>query len=286
MTTDPLGSYRDELVHGILVRRGRLRRRLTASIGAAAVLLLVVGAWAVGPDRSEDETLVVQGPPVRTAPEQLVQPEECPVTMASEPGFQAPERWPARPPNDVWYGTADLWTVLPVDGSSPTPRKSVWWSAHFLGGGAEPTPELAVTWRRLDAIADLVEGGGGTNAHTAEHGWFMIGGIDPPSAGCWEVTATYRGHELSYVYWNPPRVLAHSAPSDGSDSALVTGRLVFDESENCYQLEQPDERYPVVWPYGTTASPDGATSRSGMGRRWMSATRCVAPAAMTAKTRS
>ncbi len=28
----------------------------------------------------------------------------------------------------------------------------------------------------------------------------MIGGIDPDIPGCWEVTATYKGASMSYVY--------------------------------------------------------------------------------------
>lgn len=43
----------------------------------------------------------------------------------------------------------------------------------------------------------------GTNAHTTADGWFMIAGIDPDIPGCWQVTATYRGAELSYVYYRP-----------------------------------------------------------------------------------
>jgi hypothetical protein len=31
----------------------------------------------------------------------------------------------------------------------------------------------------------------------------MIAGIDPSGSGCWRVTATYKGAELSYVYLIP-----------------------------------------------------------------------------------
>ena len=41
---------------------------------------------------------------------------------------------------------------------------------------------------------------GGTNAYTDQDGWFMIAGIDPRLAGCWKVTAEYKGATLSYVY--------------------------------------------------------------------------------------
>ncbi len=44
----------------------------------------------------------------------------------------------------------------------------------------------------------------GTNASTFEDGVFMIAGIDPEIPGCWQVTATYRDAELSYVYRATP----------------------------------------------------------------------------------
>ena len=99
----------------------------------------------------------------------------------------------------VWYGTDELWTVLDIDGDHP-PRKSGWWSESFLGGAVEERPEVVVTWTRLDMKDEVVTDANGTNAHTDQDGWFMIGGIDPDIPGCWEVTATYGGASVSYVY--------------------------------------------------------------------------------------
>jgi hypothetical protein len=102
----------------------------------------------------------------------------------------------------AWYGTAELWTVLERDGTHP-PRKSVWWSADFAGGAEEPSPDIAVTFRRLDIDAPpITTGYPGTNIHT-EDGWFMVAGFDPQESGCWEATASYRGAVLSYVYLVP-----------------------------------------------------------------------------------
>lgn len=142
---------------------------------------------------------------------------ECPVTVPPQPGFvvsepenvtysehfPAPDVWPSQYPYEgmVWYGSEELWTALSVDGEH-SPRKSAWWSVNFPGGIVEEQPEVSVTWTRLDTDPPVVidNGGEATNAYTPEEGWFMIAGIDPGEAGCWEVEASYKGATLSYVY--------------------------------------------------------------------------------------
>lgn len=131
---------------------------------------------------------------------------DCPITVPFAPGFVPPERWPAEPaePGSEWYGTADLWTVLALDGSY-TPRKSVWWSANYTDPGADPFPEIEVVWHRLDTeTEDITNDGLGTNGSTADDGLFIIAGLDPNRSGCWKVTATYGDASLSYVYEKLP----------------------------------------------------------------------------------
>lgn len=125
----------------------------------------------------------------------------CPVTYP-DGRFQAPDPYPTEPVHVgmVWHGSEALWTALPVDGQS-VERKTVFWSASFPGGTDGAEPELEVTYRRLDAETPPESNEGrATGGHTPEDGWFMIGGIDPGDPGCWEVTATYKGTTLSYVY--------------------------------------------------------------------------------------
>ncbi|MCH8985186.1 MAG: hypothetical protein IIB04_01070, partial [Acidobacteria bacterium] len=128
----------------------------------------------------------------------------CISTAPPDPGFSAPEPYYADPfwEFDLWYGTADLWTILPRQGFEYGPRKSIWWSVEFAGWPTEPSPEIAVTWRRIDVLdgETIVSDHPGTNAFTPEDGLLMIAGIDPRINGCWEVTATYKGASLSYVY--------------------------------------------------------------------------------------
>ena len=95
--------------------------------------------------------------------------------------------------------------MLPVDGARNPQlargEKTWWFSQHFVDPSMESSPRIAVTAQRLD------NGGGsdpillaesGTNA-SADFGLAMLVGLQVPSQGCWELTATYKGHSLSYV---------------------------------------------------------------------------------------
>jgi hypothetical protein len=130
----------------------------------------------------------------------------CPVTIP-DGRFAPPDGYPGAPSRLAtghrWYGSDRLWTVLPVDGGHGE-RKSVWWSTAFPGGDEEERPPIAVTWTRLDdPDTEPHTQAEGTNAYTVADGWFMIAGIDPDESGCWEVTASYKGATLSYVYERP-----------------------------------------------------------------------------------
>jgi hypothetical protein len=127
----------------------------------------------------------------------------CPVTVPPNPGFVPPDPYPADHPDEslVWYGTAELWTALDVNGNHG-PRKEVWWSVNFPGGEFEINPELLVTATRLDTTESETTSNNAqaTNAFTPGEGWFMMTGIGSLGPGCWEVTASYEGATVSYVY--------------------------------------------------------------------------------------
>jgi hypothetical protein len=119
-----------------------------------------------------------------------------------------PPKIPARYGNAFWYGTPDLWTMLTTDGvwsglpgsDAGYSQKIFWWREGY-SMYAEPTPDLSVTGRRLDAAAaapTMLRDAPATNA-SADFGQGMLTGITIPSLGCWEVTGHYRGHQLSFV---------------------------------------------------------------------------------------
>ena len=201
------------------VRRRRLRRHTTMAVtGVAAVValaavltvpqgtsgdgnFLTVPTEDAGPSDDGSPAADSLAPSPRKA--DILQPgEECPVTIPPTPGFVPPDRYPAEPsgaPEKVWYGTAELWTVLRADDGSP-PGKSVWWSTSF-DISVEQQPAIHVVWERLDADTEPIMSGWTTNGHTPEDGWFMMADITMSTGpGCWQVTATYKGAELSFVY--------------------------------------------------------------------------------------
>lgn len=137
----------------------------------------------------------------------------CALTIPPQPGFVPPPPYPAQPPplyDAVWYGSAELWTMLNVNGEAwhDLPRhggsltqKTLWWREGY-SAFEEPTPAISVTGRRLDGPAPIVQTDGpGTNGLRADIGAFMLVGVEIPTPGCWELTGRYGDAELSYVVW-------------------------------------------------------------------------------------
>jgi hypothetical protein len=141
-------------------------------------------------------------------------PNACPVTVPPQPAFVPPEPYPSEPPFDqVWYGTAELWTILDADGDvwSDLPvrkdgsvfNKTLWFSESFPSAGeADFTgmDNVTLTAVRLDGSApSVVEHSRGMPGFRRDIKYFKLVGLVLPKPGCWEVTAGYRGAELTYV---------------------------------------------------------------------------------------
>jgi hypothetical protein len=139
-------------------------------------------------------------------------PSTCHVTKPTHPfvppaGYAAPARLPAYYDAE-WYGTARLWTILRHDGevwyglphaADGLVQKTFWWSADF-DVNHEPQPAISVTGRQLDGPGRFSSPAPGTNAQ-ADFGSAMLIGVDVPTTGCWQITATYRHATLSFVAW-------------------------------------------------------------------------------------
>lgn len=135
-------------------------------------------------------------------------PEACPVTRSPEPAFVPPAPFERIVSGEsyAWYGSAALWTAIPVSGVwSGLPhnpqgfsQKLVWWNQKFFWRD-EPEPALRVSGRRLDAPAPpmVVSRAHGVFADDMQSA--MMVGVDIPSAGCWEISGAYRGSELRFV---------------------------------------------------------------------------------------
>ena len=140
-------------------------------------------------------------------------PKDCPITLPQEPPFTAPAPYsPSSPfPENFWYGTNSLWTLVPTSGvwaglpydGKGYGQKVFWWREGYSWTG-EPEPEITVTAERLDAPAPTFSAAGGTNAYADDIGSAMLTGVGFPTPGCWKVTGTYKDAELSFVLWVAP----------------------------------------------------------------------------------
>ena len=136
--------------------------------------------------------------------------ESCPVTVPQDPPFIAPAPYsPDAPfPNQFWYGSEMLWTMLPTDGTWASlphnpegyTQKIFWWRAGYVWN-EEPLPELKVTGERLDAKAPPIIVSNATNAFADDIGSAMLVGVDFPTLGCLQVIGKYKDAELSFVIW-------------------------------------------------------------------------------------
>ncbi len=140
-------------------------------------------------------------------------PPTCPVTRPPDPPFVPPPPAPAQPPATYkglfWYGSPDLWTMLNGDGiwkdlpqEGGYSEKTFWWRLGY-SASTEPKPALTVIATRLDATAPMVSEDNATNA-SADFGQAMLVGLTLPTAGCWQITGQYHGHELSFAVWVAP----------------------------------------------------------------------------------
>lgn len=134
-------------------------------------------------------------------------PDFCPVTRPPEPPFVPPEPYPSEAPyGQFWYGDNGLWTALHPDGrwyalphgANGYSQKVFWWREGY-DMTHEPQPQIVVTTRRLDGDAPTFVTERGTNGYHADMGQFMLTGVEIPSAGCWEIIATYGNHTLSFA---------------------------------------------------------------------------------------
>jgi hypothetical protein len=132
----------------------------------------------------------------------------CPVTRSPDPVFIPPAPYASKSPIDgqFWYGSSDLWTLLPAAGTwSALPhdrqgyfQKVLWWRDGYHAE-TEPKPALTVTGRRLWNPQITFETDAATNGSAGDYGEFMLTEVELPTAGCWELTGHYWGYELSFT---------------------------------------------------------------------------------------
>lgn len=111
----------------------------------------------------------------------------------------------------VWYGTEKLWTVLPPDGiwhgSSPAEPHDFVYANKLPWGRTDPPfrrkdDPLTVTGKRLDGPAprftEIFESSGFGPDYSGQG---IMGGIEIPASGCWQITGHYKDAELTFTVW-------------------------------------------------------------------------------------
>jgi hypothetical protein len=134
-------------------------------------------------------------------------PETCAVTNPLDHPFVPP--WPYRASSGVnWFGTDRFWTLLPADATWGQGEKTFWfrqeWGRHKDRDQWIPEKDaakLTVSARRLDGPAPPPEVLKANSSYREDWKRFLVGGINFPTPGCWEVSGRYESDELTFVVW-------------------------------------------------------------------------------------
>lgn len=180
-------------------------------IVAASLTVLLLGGCAqapVSPSSAGEQESFSPSPTTRNV-------DGCPVTVPPRPGFLPPEPYPPAPPfEQAWYGTPQLWTLLDSNGSVwrdlPVGKgphafgdKTLWFSENFsTAEGEDFSGEANITLTAVprEGPGPTVVEDGGVPSFNRDIRNFMMVGLGLPEPGCWDLTATYKGAELSYTF--------------------------------------------------------------------------------------
>lgn len=166
----------------------------TLELGFAAIFVISVALLHVTSPRA-------QVPLVATG---------CRVTQPTDPPFLPPKPYSQNfDPQSFWFGTDELWTYLPADGTwrglphytpdDPTYRQKLFFWSKDFNAHIEPRPNLLITGKRLDGAAPPLM------SDRANAGWkdpgkpFIVTAINLPTLGCWQITARYKSAILTFV---------------------------------------------------------------------------------------
>lgn len=177
-------------------------------MGAVVAVGIAAGTWLFSEQdgRPHGDVLV----PTETA-RQLPQgvPATCPLTIPTG-AFDPPDDYDPGPGEGAerqWYGSLDLWTALARNGEVIGPNDQAqlavryfMWSTHQPPPREEPNPDLAITARPVDGDGPAVRNAQATNGIVSTN-VFMITSLVLPEPGCWEITAEFREHRLSWTIW-------------------------------------------------------------------------------------
>jgi len=135
-------------------------------------------------------------------------PDNCPVTLPTEPRFIPPAPQKDFGPNSgmFWHGTDALFTHIYSDGrwrgikeATGTRNKSFWYRKDAKWIDEYPY-QLVVTAKRLDVPGPMLTVPRVTNAIMGKEVAMLLM-LELPQRGCWQVTGNYKSDYLSFVVW-------------------------------------------------------------------------------------
>ena len=104
-----------------------------------------------------------------------------------------------------WFGSDSFAVLLPRDGvwlgmgrDREFFDKLFWYVAGF-GPGMEDEFSVSGRWLNDDESSSSPLFSGATNAKLDEVGWSVLTGLGFPATGCWEVTGSFKGQDLTFV---------------------------------------------------------------------------------------
>jgi hypothetical protein len=170
-------------------------------------ILALLLAGCVGVSSQASGPMPVNG--TETQSQSTAHSNACPVTLPPNPAFIPPEPYQPEPlfKGVFWYGSPALWTLLPTDGiwrelpySEETgyTQKVLFWRDGY-DPAIEPQPALTLSGVRLDSSGETFTTNETTHAMGADIGSAMLVGIDIPTTGCWQLGASYKGEDLSFI---------------------------------------------------------------------------------------
>lgn len=226
-----------------------LRKTAISFVIFAALILVVTSRNTSARDKRQ---------PAFAAPvaAQDAPPAWCKVTVSSDGNFtppqptssypqSSPEYWAAPwilqsygtmiGKGQFWFGGEKLWTMLPVDGtwrawranSSPNIPGEFAYDNKFPWFHQSETADsgpLTVTGRRLDGLAPtFTERDWMTSlGRTPDGVEALMGGIEIPTFGCWQVTGHYREQNLRFTVWVEPRPSEYQSREPSQPTAVST----------------------------------------------------------------
>jgi hypothetical protein len=135
-------------------------------------------------------------------------PGTCLTTLPPNPPFQPPAPYDGLSGDGYWYGTNELWTLLPFDGiwhmqgnvdkDGGYVTKLTFWRKGF-NAIKEPRPNLIVTAKRLDEDSGSVAVASASAVFLTGKTPAMMTRMRIPAPGCWQITGHYGTHVLTFI---------------------------------------------------------------------------------------